>query len=94
MTPEEWISEWGEEDPELVQMDGYADCLAGLVYRFGQEPILCYDWGKVIGKLVADGMTEDEAEEFFEFNQIGAWVGERTPCFIVWWKDLVDAGTN
>ena len=26
-------------------------------------------------------MTLEEAEEFFEFNVIDAWVGERTPMF-------------
>ena len=29
-----------------------------------------------------DGMTEEEAIEYFEFNQIGAWMGDNTPCFI------------
>jgi hypothetical protein len=29
-----------------------------------------------------EGMDYEEAEEFFEFNQIGAWLGESTPCFI------------
>jgi hypothetical protein len=29
-----------------------------------------------------DGMTDEEAIEYFEYNQIGAWVGEQTPCFI------------
>jgi hypothetical protein len=27
-------------------------------------------------------MTSEEALEWFEFNQIGAWVGDSTPCFI------------
>jgi len=27
-------------------------------------------------------MTEDEAREYFDFNTIGAWYGETTPCFI------------
>jgi hypothetical protein len=31
---------------------------------------------------MADGMEEEEAIEFFYFNQAGAWVGETTPCFI------------
>ena len=29
-----------------------------------------------------DGMTEEEAVEYFEFNIIGAWMGEETPCFL------------
>jgi len=66
----------------LLTMDGYEDCVAGIVERFGQEPIVCYDIAKVLNKLQADGMEEDEALEFFHFNQIGAWMGEGTPCFI------------
>jgi hypothetical protein len=27
-------------------------------------------------------MTREEAEEFFEFNTIGAWLGDATPVFI------------
>jgi hypothetical protein len=70
-----------EEEP--LFMDGYDDCIAGMVRRFGMDiPIVCYDYKKVIDKLMGDGMTHEEAVEFFEFNQIGAWVGEGTPCFI------------
>jgi hypothetical protein len=27
-------------------------------------------------------MSEEEAYEWFEFNQIGAWLGDATPCFL------------
>jgi hypothetical protein len=27
-------------------------------------------------------MTNEEAEEYFEFNVQGAWMGETTPAFI------------
>jgi hypothetical protein len=27
-------------------------------------------------------MTRDDAEEFFEFNTLGAWMGEHTPLFM------------
>lgn len=67
---------------EMIKMDGYDHCIEGIVERFGQEPILCYNYNKVIKELVKQGMSEDEAIEFFEFNQIGAWVGDSTPCFI------------
>jgi hypothetical protein len=28
-------------------------------------------------------MSDEEAVEWFDFNIIGAWVGDGTPCFIV-----------
>lgn len=81
------------EDPDLfagfdpdncvfLTMDGYDDCIVGVVERFGQEPIVCYDKAKVLARHMKDGMTCDEAEEFFYFNQHGAWMGEATPCFL------------
>jgi len=67
---------------DMLVMDGYDDCIVGIVERFGQPPIVCYDRDKVIKAHMKDGMDYEEAEEFFEFNQIGAWLGESTPCFI------------
>jgi hypothetical protein len=69
--------------PEALFMDGYDDCIVGVSHRFGQEPIVAYNMHKVIKKLMGEGMTQDEAEEFYEFNQIGAWMGDRTPCFVI-----------
>lgn len=40
-----------ENFPEMVQMDGYEDCVIGICHRFGQEPILAYDFDKVITRL-------------------------------------------
>ena len=45
----------------MLQMDGYDDCVVGTVTRFGMSPVLCYDLHKVIAKMVADGMDEEEA---------------------------------
>lgn len=71
-----------ETGESLLRLNGFDDCVVGIVERFGQKPILCYDRAKIVAKLAAN-MTELEAEEFFDFNIIGAWVGEQTPCFLV-----------
>jgi uncharacterized beta-barrel protein YwiB (DUF1934 family) len=42
-----------------------------------------YDREKCIEILMADGTDRDEAEEYFEFNTSGAWVGNATPGFLV-----------
>lgn len=65
-----------------LTMDGYDDCVAGMVYRFGQSPIICYDLDKVLARLRKSGMSHEAAIEFYEFNQVGAWMGDGTPCFI------------
>jgi hypothetical protein len=34
-------------------------------------------------------MSHEEAEEFFEFNVIGSWVGDYTPCFATLAEDML-----
>ena len=79
-----------EDDPELLFADGFDDAIIGITYRFGQEPVVLYDRGLVLESMMADGMTYEEAIEFFEFNIIGSWVGERTPAF----ADLISKSEN
>ena len=81
MALKEQLLELGLE--EVMVMDGYDDCVIGVLERFGTEPIILYDKDKVIEKLVADGLTLEEAVEFYEYNQLGSWVGDRTPGFLV-----------
>jgi hypothetical protein len=69
------------EDP-LMTADGFEDCIMGICYRFGSSPHVVYSRPKIIQKLISDGLTEEEAEEHFDFNIAGAWVGESTPGFI------------
>ena len=66
---------------ELYKVDGYDDCILGVMERFGAEPVIAYDKDKMLDKL-AEQMSADAAEEWFDFNIVGAWVGENTPCFV------------
>jgi hypothetical protein len=48
------------------------------------EPVgvATYDIQKIIEGYVKDGMTTDEAYEYFYYNVEGAYVGDNTPIFI------------
>ena len=79
----ETLTDLGAE--EALIMDGFDDCVVGILERFGiDQPIVVYDREKVIAKLMdRDGMTHEEAFDFYYFNQLGAWVGETTPAFLI-----------
>jgi hypothetical protein len=62
-------------------LDNYDDEIIDLIISFDNYKIL-YDTQKIIDKLSQD-MTIEEAEEFFSFNIIGAYIGENTPAFTV-----------
>ena len=65
-----------------ILLTGFEKCFIGIVERFGQPDIACYDKHQVLAKLMADGMSLEEAEEYFQFNIIGGYFGEYTPCFL------------
>jgi len=74
--------ELGLED--ILLADGYDEAFIGFVQRFGLPLSALYDRNLYIRLLVErDGMTEEDAEEYFEFNVAGAYVGETTPAFAV-----------
>jgi hypothetical protein len=78
------IEDLHETYPGMLIMEDHHDAFVGVVTRFGiDEPIACYDVGRILSTYQErDGMTYDEAVEYFDHNVIGAWAGDRTPCFI------------
>ena len=78
-------------DDELTYLgcnpEEYEDAVIGVAHRFGAEPIVAYDYDKVL-ELLAEKFKEEsedpyiDALEFFNHNIIGSWVGDKTPIFI------------
>jgi len=72
----------GEIEPEALKVDGMDDAIVGVVQQFNKH-FLCYSMAKILEILMdRDGMTETEALEFYEFNIVGAYMGEYTPVFL------------
>ena len=65
-----------------LMADGFEEALVGFGTRFN-NPVTIYDLRKCFDILVRrDGMSQEEAEEYMDFNVLGAYVGEETPIFI------------
>lgn len=77
----DFVDYMAEINPEALFADGFDDCIIGVCEVFGRPPLVAYDRNKVIKKLMND-MTIEEAEEYFEYNILGAWVGENTPVYV------------
>jgi hypothetical protein len=75
-----WISTFS---PDALLADGFDEAILGIAERCTQPALVVYDTQKCIEILMTrDGMTYDEAWEYFDFNTIGAWVGDMTPLFL------------
>lgn len=71
------------QDDELLAADGLEHACLGVIEAFGVPPRLLYDVEAILAGYVSqDGMTRDEAEEFFHFNVAGAGVGDTGPAFL------------
>ena len=70
-------------DDNMLFCDGFDNALVGYRIGFGTDKnITVYDYNMCIQCLVNEGMEEDDAIEFLEYNTLGAYVGEYTPCFL------------
>jgi len=83
-TREQIAATMEEHNPEALLADGFEDAFIGPAVRCGQPTLACYSHSKAVKVLVdRDGMSEDEAQEFIDFNVTGAWVGPNTPIFVI-----------
>lgn len=72
-----------EDYEDVLIADGFDDAVIGI------EPLtmrVVYDIDKVISILMDQGMNEEDAIEYYEFNIAGSYVGEQTPLFVRLWK--------
>ena len=55
--------------------------ILGVGQRSGQNDIVVYDQDKCI-EILKREMSHEEALDFFDYNVLGAWVGEEEPIFV------------
>ena len=68
------------EENECLLADGYEAALIGITE--GTNPVAVYDSDLCVECLMKQGMTREDAVEWFYYNTIGAYVGEKTPLFL------------
>ena len=68
-----------QHNPEAQFADGHDHAIMG----YATDGRVIYSANQIIGGLMnRDGMTEEEADEFFSFNIECAYVGEYTPIYM------------
>ena len=64
------------------EQEEFAHAIIGVTWREGVH-VVVYDREKVIQVYTdRDGMSPEEAEEFYSFNTEGAYVGPKTPIYV------------
>lgn len=71
-----------ESNPDALILPGMGAALIGVGSRCGQPDLAVYDFALLVAEHQAQGMSEDEAYEYVEFNIVNAWQGPHTPIFL------------
>ena len=67
----------------MLKWDGFDSAIIGVGERNNTDSMIVYNYDKMINILVTrDSMTHEEAEEYLDFNVIGAWIGDTTPIIV------------
>ena len=69
-------------DENVLLADGFDRALLGIGSVFNGPAIAVYCKNRCLSILREQGMTRLEAQEYFDYNMQGAYVGEQTPMFI------------
>ena len=72
---------YGGDEPEMLFADGYDSAIEGVVWD-GERTRVVYRMESVLEILMDQGMTYDEASEFFDFNVAGSHMGVYTPLYL------------
>jgi hypothetical protein len=67
-----------------IILDGLDDAIIGIVEEFGNGPRILYSRDRILSILCErDGMSIEEADEFYGYNIIGLYAGEQNPVFLI-----------
>lgn len=73
-----------ELEEDILVMDGFDDAIIGYSQRINDPTLAVYSWELMVKILMErDGMSDEEAMEYIDYNCLGAWVGERTPIIVL-----------
>lgn len=72
----------GEYADGAVLLDGFDEAIIGISEEFGNEPRIIYNKSKMLEILTYQGMTWEEAVEYYDFNILGLYVSNQNPIFL------------
>lgn len=67
----------------MMTADGFDEAIIGSITSYGRSETVLYSTKKIIEIMMErDGMTAEDAMEFFNFNILGSYNGDGVPAFL------------
>ena len=69
---------------QMLVANEFEDARVGILRRAGQTDIVIYSYQRCVEILKErENLSEEEAEEWMEYNVLGSWMGDGTPGFVM-----------
>lgn len=80
---QKYLEQYFPDDIEdILLADGLEEAFIGVSRSFAGAHVAVYDIDIIMQVLVKQGMTLEEAHEYFEFNTLGSYMGPHTPIYL------------
>ena len=69
----------------MLKLEGYDQAAIGVVERCGEDPLICYDYEKLIKIIMETSEPKSsyrDAQDFVDFNIAGSAAGPGTPVIL------------
>ena len=82
MEPQSVIDQLSDLNPDAHLFENMNAALIGIGRAGHKDPVAVYSKSKIFVKLLSDGLSEEDAAEYFYGKFVNAWAGDNTPVII------------
>ena len=76
------VAELLDLNPDAVFFDNMDSALIGAGYISANDPVAVYSKSKIYVKLLADGLSREDADEYYTGKFVGLRAGDATPVIV------------
>ena len=76
------LDQLSDLNPEAVLFDNMNSALIGVGYISDAEPVAVYSKARIYNKLLADGLSPEDADEYYTGRFVSVRAGAHTPVVL------------
>lgn len=76
------LAELSDLNPEAILFDNMNSALIGLGYIADEAPVAVYSRAKIYAKLLSDGFSREDADEYYAGKFVALRAGNLTPVIV------------
>jgi hypothetical protein len=82
MRTETIVAELNDRNPDAYLFENMDNALVGFGNAGHQDPVAVYSKTKIYEKLAADGLSQEDVDEYFLGKFVATWCGKNTPIIL------------